>query len=148
MVGERNKLALMVALGDAAGGVGQDDSLDAERAQHAQGEGDLMRGVALIEMHPPLHDDDRHAVGAPQRRRPVAGDPAEQARDHAAGVALDGGAGEVGNFGVGHDDRLGNRLGDGPQPGAEDDAHARIERAEHNPQERCSFRDLVVVCHF
>ena len=43
VVGERDELADAVALLDAAGGVGEDDGAEAERAQHAHGEGDLER---------------------------------------------------------------------------------------------------------
>ncbi len=43
MIAEHDELAHVVALQDTAGGVGQDDRLEAERAQHAHGEGDLLR---------------------------------------------------------------------------------------------------------
>jgi hypothetical protein len=49
-------------------------------------------------------------------------DSIEQAGDDAAGVAFDGGTGEVGNFGVGEDDWRLDRVGYRAQAGAEDDA--------------------------
>ena len=62
---------MLVALGDAAGGVGQDHGANAERAQHAHGEGDLLRRVALVEMHAALHDDDRSTPpSSPATMRP------------------------------------------------------------------------------
>ena len=62
-------------------------------------------------MHAAGHDGDRHA-----------GDRAEEER---AGVAFDGGAGEVGDLGIGNGDRGFNLLREGAKAGAEDDADAR-----------------------
>ena len=50
---------------------------------------------------------------------------AQHAGDDAAGVAFDGGLREVGDLGVGDEDRIGDGVGHRAQAGAEDDAEAR-----------------------
>ena len=111
VIGEKDELADAVTVLNAAGGVGEDDGADAEGAEHAHGEGDLGGGVALVGMDAALHDEDGFA--------------AQRAGDDAAGVAFDGGLGEVGDVGVGDEDGIGDGVGDCAQAGAEDDAEAR-----------------------
>ena len=42
MVAKGNQLTYAVAFLNSAGGVGKDDRMEAERSQHAHGEGDLL----------------------------------------------------------------------------------------------------------
>ena len=60
----------LVALLDAARGIGQHHRRDAQRAQHAHRKGDLLRRVALVEVHAALHHDHRHAAERPATMRP------------------------------------------------------------------------------
>ena len=87
MVGDGDEGALPEVGVDAAGGVGDDEGVAAEEAEDASGEGDLGERVALVGVDAALHDGD--------------GDAVDGAEDEFAGVAFDGGEGEVGDFGVG-----------------------------------------------
>jgi hypothetical protein len=53
-------------------------------------------------------------------------DAGEAAEDQAAGVAFDGGAGEVWDLGVGNRDRACKPVGESSEAGAEDDPDLRI----------------------
>ena len=111
MVGDGDEGALLVAGVDAAGGVGDDEGLAADEAEDAGGEGDLGEGVALVGVDAALHDGD--------------GDAGDSAEDEVAGVAFDGGAGEVGNLGVGDAGGAADVVGEVAEAGAEDDADVR-----------------------
>ena len=75
----------------------------------------------------------------------MTGTPSSRPGDDAARVAFDGGLREVGDFSVGNDDRLGDRVGHGAQAGAEDDADARGEVAEAGAQVNGGRLDLIVI---
>ncbi len=113
MVGDADEAALRVGLVDAAGGVGDDDCLAAEQAEHAHGEGDLGHRVALVGVHAALHDSDSDA--------------ADGAEDELALVAFDGGARKVRDLRVGDDDGVFNLRGEAAEAGAEDDAERRLQ---------------------
>src|SRR5271166_4359610 len=133
VVAERHKLTQVIALLDASGGVGEDGRLDAHRAQHAHGKGDLLGRVAFVKMYAALHDDDRHAAHEPG--------------DNPAGVTLDGGLRKMWNLRVGNGDWAGDSIGHGAQSGAEDDGDTGAELAQFGSEKRGCFRDLVVVGH-
>jgi len=137
VVAEGDELADMVAFRDASGGVGEDDCAEAERAEDTHGEGNLLWRIALIEMHAPLHDDDWRLI--------------EETGDDAAGVALNGGLWEVGDFGVGNDYGVVDGVGYRAQAGTENDsdfgAGGRCLRGEPVAKEGGCFRDLVEVGH-
>ena len=61
MVGDQDEGALRVSRVEAARGVGEHKSFDAEFAQDAGTKGDLLRGVAFIKMNASAHDGDGHA---------------------------------------------------------------------------------------
>ena len=113
VVGDADEAALRVGLVDAAGGVGDDERLAAEQAEHAHGEGDLGHCVAFVGVHAALHDGD--------------GDAADGADDELALVAFDGGAREVRDLGVGDDDGVLDLRGEAAEAGAEDDAERGLE---------------------
>src|SRR6185312_4707793 len=92
VVGDADEAALRVGPVDAAGGVGDDERLAAEQAEHAHGERHFGHCVAFIRVHAALHDGD--------------GDSGDSSDDELALVAFDGGAREVRDLGVGDDDRV------------------------------------------
>ena len=75
VVGENQQLADAIALFDSAGSIGKDNGAQAERAEHAHGERDLLRRIAFVKMHAALHHEDGNA--------------AEQTCDDAARMAFD-----------------------------------------------------------
>jgi len=95
---------------DAAGGVGDDEGFAADEAEDAGREGDLGEGVALVGVDAALHDGYRDAGDDPE--------------DEVAGVAFDGGAGEVRDLGVGDARGGADVSGEVAEAGAEDDADA------------------------
>ena len=99
---------MLVAGVDAAGGVGDDERFAADEAEDAGGEGDLGEGVALVGVDASLHDGD--------------GNSGDSAEDEVAGVAFDGGAGEVGNLRVRNAGGAADVVGEVAEAGAEDDA--------------------------
>ena len=129
MVGDGDEVALLVVGVDAAGGVGDDESLAAEEAEDAGGEGDLGEGVALVGVDAALHDGD--------------GNSGDGAEDEVAGVALDGGAGEVGDLGVGDADGILDLGGEVAEAGAEDDADGW---SDIRPRCGCSRRRIGRCC--
>ena len=86
-----------------------------ERVHHADREGDLLEVVALVAVEPPLHRHDRPAA-----------QPAEQ---QPAGVGLDGGQRKARDVAVRDLGLHRDLLGEPAEPGAEDDADLRHERA-------------------
>ena len=58
VIADDHERALLVLQIDSAGGVGQNRGADAEPAQDAHGERDLLRGVAFVEMDAALHRGD------------------------------------------------------------------------------------------
>ena len=113
VVGDGDDGALCVAGADAACGVGDDEGLAAEEPEDAGGEGDLFHGVALVGVDAALHDGYGNAC--------------DGAEYEVAGVAYDGGLGEVGNVGVGNACGRLDVGGEVSEAGAEDDA-------EHGPE--------------
>lgn len=57
LVGHDAEIADAVALVDGAGGIGSDEHVRAECRHQPHGEGDLLGGIALIAMEPPLHGE-------------------------------------------------------------------------------------------
>ncbi len=98
---------------DATGGVGEDGGANAEAAEDAHGERDLLRGVAFVEMDATLHRGD--------------GDIFDFADHQAAGVADGGGTREAGNFFVGDARGFGQFVGEGAEAGAEDERDFRAQ---------------------
>src|SRR6266851_2923380 len=118
VVGDGDDGSLAVAGVDASGGVGDDELADAEEAEDAGGEGDLRHGVALVGVDAALHDGYGDAgVGA-----------SYCPEDEFAGVADDGGLGEVRDFGVGDGGGVLHLRGEVAEAGAEDDAEGWLER--------------------
>jgi len=104
---------LLVAGVYASGGVGDDERFAADEAEDASGKGDRGEGIALVGVDSALHDGD--------------GDAGDGAKDEMAGVAFDGGAGEVGNFGVGDASGSANVVGEVAEAGAENDTDVGSE---------------------
>ncbi len=118
VVGDGDDGSLAVSGIDASGGVGDDEAPDSEDAEDAGGEGDLGHGVSLVGVDATLHDGYRDAgVGASYRPE-----------DKLAGVADDGGLGEVGDFCIGDDGGFLHLRGEVAEAGAEDDAEDWLER--------------------
>ena len=55
VIANDDQRALRIAEIDAAGGVGQDHGMNAHAPKHANGEGDFLRRVSLVEMDAALH---------------------------------------------------------------------------------------------
>ena len=87
VVGDNHQLANLELGVHAAGGIADEERLDAQLIHHANGERHLLHRVALVEVETTLHGHDVLA--------------AQTSEDELAGVALDGGDGEVGNLGIG-----------------------------------------------
>ena len=95
----------------AAGDVGDDQRLRAQRAQHAHRKRDLLQRVALIAMKAALHHRHRRTT--------------ERAEQQAARMRLHGRPGEAGNLGV-RDRDVGLQLvGQRPESGPENDRDVR-----------------------
>ena len=86
VVGDDHQVAYMETIVHASGGVGYEQSLNAQLVHHANGEGDLLHRVALVEMEAALHGHDVH--------------PAELTEDKFAAMSLHRRYGEVGYFGI------------------------------------------------
>ena len=87
MVGDDHDVGDVEGGVEAAGGVGEDNLFDAELAEHLDGEGEGLHGVALIVVEAAAHDEDGGAV--------------EGAEDEGAAMSLYGGDGEVGDVFIG-----------------------------------------------
>ncbi len=114
MVGDDNDGALREGRADASGGVGDDEGLATEEAEDAGGEGDLIHAVAFVGMDAALHDG--------------YGDARDGAQDEVAGVADDGGLGEVWDVSVGDAGGGFDVGGEVAETGAKDDAEGGRER--------------------
>ena len=74
LVGDEHQVARLPVHVDAAGGVGDDKGVAAQQPQHPDGVGHLLVGVALVVVHPALHDGHRLALqGAEHQTALVAG---------------------------------------------------------------------------
>jgi hypothetical protein len=62
MVGDQRKASDLIMAVDAAGRVGEEQDLRAERMHDTRGKDDLINGIALVIMHTALHADDRNIV--------------------------------------------------------------------------------------
>jgi hypothetical protein len=114
VVANQDQRALLIVEIDSAGGVGEDDGADSHASEDAHGEGDLLRRVTFVKMHAALHHGH--------------GDGGRFADDHLSGVADGGGTREGRDFGVWDFCRVGERIGEAAEAGAEDEADARAQR--------------------
>lgn len=57
LVGHDAEIADAAALVDGAGGIGSDEHVRAECRHQPHGEGDLLGGIALVAVEPPLHGE-------------------------------------------------------------------------------------------
>jgi hypothetical protein len=108
VIGDGDQRALPETGVDASGGVGYDESFAAEQAEDASGKCDFADVVTLVGVNTALHDG--------------YGDFVDGAEDKVSGVALDGGGGEVGDFGVGDANGVFDLSGEVAEAGAEGDA--------------------------
>src|ERR1700752_3069321 len=107
VIADENELAGGEVGADASGCVGHDPRLDAETGEDLGGGDDLPGGVTLVGVDAALHDSGR-CTG-------------EAAENEAAGVAFDGGPGEVRDLRVGDRDLAGQPIGKAAGSGAKDD---------------------------
>ena len=115
----------MEAIIHAAGGVGDEQRLAAQQAQHPHGVGHFLVGVALVVVHPALHHGHGLTSQGPE--------------DQLALVAGGGGVLEVGDFSVGHDDGVLHEIAQIAQAGAQDHGHLGLEIAQAVFQKLCAF---------
>ena len=87
VVGDNHQVADLELGVHATSGIGNEEGLDAQLVHDAYREGDLLHGVALVEVEAALHGHDIDA--------------SQLAEDEFAGVALDSRDGEVGDLLVG-----------------------------------------------
>ena len=123
MIADRDERALAVIEIDRAGSVRQDRGADAEASEHAHRKHNFLRGITFVEVHAPLHGDERHAG---------------RFSDHElSAVARDGRAREARNFVV-RDSRRGRELvGERAETGAEHERDARAQlRLRSSAEER------------
>ena len=120
VVGDENKLPDFVSVDDAARRIGENYGANAECTHHTHGKGDVLRRVALVEVHATLHDDNGRST--------------ERARNQAAGVPLDRRLGEVGNRFVRHDHRIVNRVSRSAQSGSQHNAQVGLQPAQLRAQ--------------
>ncbi len=108
MVLDDHQVTLLELRVQPSRGIGDDQQPAAQLLHHADRESHLRGRVALVEVEPAFHRD--HGV------------PRQRAADELALVALDRGPREVGDFRIGNGCCRVDFLGQGPQPGAQDDA--------------------------
>ena len=116
LVGHDAEIADAVALVDGAGGIGSDEHVRAECRHQPHGEGDLLGGIALIAMEPPLHGEHPPA--------------AQHAGHEAPHMPVGRGDAHAGHLAEGNEDRIGDALGQRTKSRAQDEAHLRPEGAE------------------
>jgi hypothetical protein len=112
MVGDGDQSAWSVTRVDASGSVGDDEGFATEETEDACRKGDLGDRVALVGVDAALHDG--------------YGDTCDGSEDEISGVALYGGAGKVGDFGVGDAGGVLDLSCEVAEAGAEDDADAGV----------------------
>jgi hypothetical protein len=115
VVFDQDQRALRVAEVDASGGVGEDHGVDSHAGEHADGKGDLLRGVSLVLVDATLHGGDWHIACL--------------ADDKPAGVSDGGGLGKGWNLGVGNFRRVSQGVGEGPEAGAQNESDFRAEHS-------------------
>ncbi len=113
-VGDDHQIARRPACLEPAGRVRDEHALDAEPRHRSHAVHDLPERMALVVVHAALHADDRHVADVSKAEVAVVS-------DHLRG-------GEVRQLLVGHLHEIGQRVGKGTEPAAEDDADARRER--------------------
>src|ERR1017187_9593935 len=96
---------------DPTGSVGQDNRLQAHPTKRANRERHLLRGVALVEMHAPLHGSDRDAGNGPDHQR--------------SRMAHRGAAREERNIPIRNADAVFEFVREATEPGAEYQSNAR-----------------------
>ena len=112
MVLDDHQVADVEVEAHAAGGIGNEEFLDAHGHHHADGEDDQVHPVAFIVVDAALHRDDAL--------------PAELSDDEVAFVADGGGHGEAGNVLVGDDERLLDLVGQLAEAASQHDTDLRL----------------------
>ena len=130
MVGDDHDVGDVEGGVEAAGGIGEDDLFDTELAEHLDGEGEGLHGVAFVVVEAAAHDEHGGAV--------------EGAEDEGAAVALHGGDGEVGNVLIGDFLAVLDFLHEAAEAGAEHDGGLGAF-GDILFDEACAFFDFVDV---
>ena len=104
LVGEEHDVPGVPVWADAPGGVGHQQGVTPQQPQHPHAIGHILIGVPLVVVHPALHH--RHGLAC------------QGAKDQLPHMSGGGGAGKVGNGGVGHRHSVLYLLGQIPQAGA------------------------------
>ena len=100
--GHDAEIADAVALVDGAGGIGSDEHVRAECRHQPHGEGDLLGGIALVAVEPPLHGE----------HPPVP----ERAGHEAPHMPVGRGDAHAGHLAEGDEDGIGDALGQRTEP--------------------------------
>ena len=125
VIGEEHQLAHVPVGVDAACGVGDEERLCAEQAHDAHGVSRLGHGVALVAVHPALHDRDAPA--------------AERAEHEAPLMAGGGGGTEMGNLAVIDENRVFHGVAEEAEPAAEDQQRLGREAVEAGAEKIRAF---------
>ena len=125
VIGEEHQLAHVPVGVDAAGGVGDEERLCAEQAHDAHGVSRLGHGVALVAVHPALHDRDASA--------------AERAEHEAALMTGGGGGTEMGHLAVIDENRVFHGVAEVAEPAAEDQQRLGREAVEAGAEKIRAF---------
>jgi hypothetical protein len=113
VVGDEHDVSRTKGRVQAAGGVGDDQDLDAQHLHHAHREGNLGHRIALVVMSAPLHH--RHTL------------PFQPAHDEPAHVPFHGRGREMGDLAIGNGDALLDGIGQRVQAGAQDQANPGLK---------------------
>ena len=124
LIGNEHNVPCIPAGVDATGGVGDDERLNPQKPEYPDGIADLLHGVALVVVHPPLHDRDPAAL--------------QRAEHQSAFVTEGGGTPEMGDLAIGHIDRSFHLLAQLTQPGAENEQYLGGEAADALFQRLCA----------
>ena len=125
VIGEEHQLTHVPVGVDAAGGVGDEERLCAEQAHDAYGVSRLGHGVALVAVHPALHDRDA---------------PAAERAEHEAPLMTGGGGGtEMGNLAVIDENRVFHGVAKEAEPAAEDQQRLGREAVEAGAEKIRAF---------
>ena len=114
MIGDEHELTRLERLVDGAAGVRQHERADAEPAEHAYSEDDLVGRVPFVEMGSALHHDDGDAGGRADHERPRVPDGGRRR--------------PAGNLAVRDLDRIFDGVGEPTETAAEHDADGGSHR--------------------
>ena len=116
LVGHDAEVADAVALVDGAGSVGGDERTSPEPGHEPHGEGDLLGGVALVAVEPPLHGEHPFA--------------AQHADHEAPHVPVGRGDAHAGHLAEGDEDGIGDALGQRTEPRSQNQPDFRPKSAQ------------------